>query len=537
MTRLKTRRPAVPPTNDRPVGEKAWRPWGGLALAILVGAAAYAYVFDAKLYLGGDNAAYYLLGKALAGGDGFTSIWKATNPPHSHFPPGYPAIIAVAMTLGLASTTAIKLVNGALLLGSVALLFPVVRRMTGSAAFAGVACAFVALNAHVLYYGTIMMSEVPFLFLTTLALYGATRVDLERAPWRDGWFWATLAALVASVYVRSIGVAAVFGLVAYFAWQRRWWHAALAGALSVAAVIPWQLRSAALGGGGHVKPLLMVNPYQPDLGQATLADLGARVLANLGRYVTAELPTVLLPIVERSVGGRAALTGALGIVLVAAVLAGVWRLRRLRTLVAAYLVGTFGILLLWPDVWTGIRFVLGVAPLLTALALWGLLGGASAAAARFGRARPVSPLWLLPLLLLAWPPIQALHEQAARPYPPDWANYFRLAEWARENTPEDAVISVRKEEMFYLFAERPTTRFRYTTDTQAVLDGLDEAGTDYVVFASLGFGQPTAYLGPAIQSRPDRFPLVARLPNPETYVFQMLPDTARAARPGAPEVP
>ena len=504
-----------------------WAPLAGLIAALVAGAFAYAYVFDPKLYLGGDNAAYYLLGKALAAGDGFVSIWKADAAPHTHFPPGYPLIIAAAMTLGLTSTTAIKILNGAFLLGAVALLFSVFRRMTGSATFAAVACAFVALNAHVLYYGTIMMSEVPFVFLTALALYGATRIDLSRAPWRDGWFWATVAALVATVYVRSLGVAAVFGLVAYFAWNRRWLHMLLAGGLSVAAVVPWQLRGAALGSSGYLKPLLMVNPYQPDLGQATLADFGARVLANLGRYVTAEIPTVLVPVSQSL--GDVLLMGALGISLVAAVLVGVWRLQRLRTLVAAYLVGTFGILLLWPDVWTGIRFVLGVAPLLMALALWGMWGGVEAVAAKLGRPRPPSPLWLLPLLLLAWPPIQRLHEQAERPYPPDWDNYFRLAEWAKENTPEGSVISVRKEEMFYLFAERPTTRFLYTTDTQAVLDGLDEAGTDYVVFASLGFGQPTAYLGPAIQSRTDRFPLIARLPNPETYVFQMLPDTTGTA--------
>ena len=436
------------------------------------------------------------------------------------------------MTLGLASTLAVKLLNGAFLLGAVAVLFPVFRRMTGSAPFAAVACAFTALNAHVLYYGTIMMSEVPFLFFTAVALYGAMRIDLDRAPWRDGWFWATLAALVLTVYVRSIGVAAVFGLVAYFAWHRRWLHMLLMGGLSVAAVVPWQLRSAALGSSGYLKPLLMVNPYQPDLGQATLGDFGARVLSNLGRYVTAELPAVLLPIAERGFNSRVALTGALGVMLVAAVLAGTWRLRSLRTLVAAYLVGTFGILLVWPDVWTGIRFVLGVAPLLTALALWGVLGALEAAASRLGRPRALSPLWLLPLLLLAGPPIQALHERAQQPYPPDWANYFRLAEWAKENTPEDAVISVRKEELFYLFADRHVTRFLYTEDTDAVLAGLDAAGTDYVVFASLGFGQPTRYLGPAIQSRPDRFPLVARLPNPETYVFQMLPDTAAVRQQG-----
>ena len=523
-----------PSPGPRETGRAAW---AGLALALVAGAVAYAYTFDAKLYLGGDNAAYYLLGKALASGEGFTSIWKASNPPHTHFPPGYPVIVAAAMTLGLASTTAIKLVNGALLLGAVALLFPVFRQMTGSAPFAAVACAFTALNAHVLYYGTIMMAEVPFVFLTALVLYGATRIDLERAPWGDGWFWATLAVLAATIYVRSIGVAAVFGLVAYFAWHRRWLHALLAGGLCVAAIVPWRLRSAALGSSGYLKPLLMVNPYQPDLGQATLADFGARVLENVRRYVTTELPAVLLPIVEGSGGERVALMAALGLLIVAAVIVGVWRLQRLRTLIAAYLVGTFGILLVWPDVWTGIRFVLGVAPLLTALALWGLMGGVEAAAARLGRARAVSPLWLLPLLLLAWPPIQGLHARAEQPYPPDWDNYFRLAEWVKANTPEDAVVSVRKEELFYLFAERHVTRFRYTTDTQAVLDGLDEEGTDYVVFASLGFGQPTAYLGPAIQSRPDRFPLVARLPSPETYVFQMLPDTARAARPGLPEVP
>ena len=48
----------------------------------------YPYIFDAKIFLGGDNADYYLLANALADGEGYVNIHLPGAPPANHFPPG-----------------------------------------------------------------------------------------------------------------------------------------------------------------------------------------------------------------------------------------------------------------------------------------------------------------------------------------------------------------------------------------------------------------------------------------------------------------
>jgi len=62
-----------------------------LTITILFGST-YTYIFDKKLDLNGDNANYYMLGKALASGEGYVNTNSIQKTPNNHFPPGYPAL-------------------------------------------------------------------------------------------------------------------------------------------------------------------------------------------------------------------------------------------------------------------------------------------------------------------------------------------------------------------------------------------------------------------------------------------------------------
>lgn len=73
----------------------------------------YTAVFDSKIDLGGDNAGYYILGKALNTGAGYTDIHLPEQTPANHFPPGYPALLALFMFVS-DSFVFLKLMNGAL---------------------------------------------------------------------------------------------------------------------------------------------------------------------------------------------------------------------------------------------------------------------------------------------------------------------------------------------------------------------------------------------------------------------------------------
>ena len=97
----------------------------------------YWFVFDKKLDLSGDNVKYFLLGKALADGDGYTSNWQPETPAHTHFPPGYPILVAIGMKLGLKKVVGVKLLNYLFLMLATCALYRLVREL-GSTLTAGI---------------------------------------------------------------------------------------------------------------------------------------------------------------------------------------------------------------------------------------------------------------------------------------------------------------------------------------------------------------------------------------------------------------
>ena len=119
------------------------------ALFALAFGLVYAFIFDAKLDMGGDNAGYYILGQAMAQGEGYTNIHMPGTPPANHFPPGYPAVLAVAMLLGK-SFTWLKLVNGILFGAALWWFRGMAEKASGSKALAWAAVILVGLNSHLL---------------------------------------------------------------------------------------------------------------------------------------------------------------------------------------------------------------------------------------------------------------------------------------------------------------------------------------------------------------------------------------------------
>jgi len=89
------------------------------AHAMLLGAGMVAVVLlsfsridNELIAAGGDNAQYLLLGKALAGGSGYVDLATAGHPPHTKYPPLFPAVLAATIAYaGEIHIGAIKVLN------------------------------------------------------------------------------------------------------------------------------------------------------------------------------------------------------------------------------------------------------------------------------------------------------------------------------------------------------------------------------------------------------------------------------------------
>ena len=109
-------------------------------------------------------------------------------------------------------------------------------------------------------------------------------------------------------------------------------------------------------------------------------------------------------------------------------------------------------------------------------------------------------------------------------YPMGWASYFDAAHWVRDNTPQDAIVSCRKEFLFHLESERTTKPYRWTADPDSVLRGLHEDGVGYVVVEVLGYPTSWKYLVPCIKAHPEAFKLVHMVPRKlPAWVYKVLP--------------
>lgn len=492
----------------------------------------YPYVFDEKIDLNGDNIYYYLLGTSIANGDGFSDIKVPSKPPSNRFPPGYPAIISMVMETISNDIPTIKRANGFFLLASVLLMFFLFRNLLKNDHLAFSLSMLLLVNASLLKYSTIMMSEMSFMFFTILSIFFLIQIDPEKPFYKNIFFYAMLVAAVFSYHIRSTGIALMVGIGFVFLIQKNWKY--LAGFISgfVILSIPWYFRGKFIGlgnTGGYLDVLTYINPYRQELGTMDIEDWFTRIYKNFERYITHEIPKGTLSFLERDYKDAVSISEwIIGVVIVAFILYGLFKLPKHKFIILGYLGGSFGIMMLWPDVWFGPRFLLPVIPFLILLLGNGLYDLLVLLLNKINlRNRFVIQL-ALPLSFLFFtsfytPEMEKMNEISSASYAPAYKNYFELAMWANQNTPDSTFISCRKPGLFFVYSLRYSTGYKQSENTEEILEDFIERGVDYVVVEQLGYSSTGRYLYPAIKKYPLKFKIVHHLKEPDTYLLEFRP--------------
>lgn len=543
----------------------------------------YDRIFDKKVHLGGDNAGYYIYGKSIAKGEGYRAIHTKDKVKANHFPPGYPALIAVTMKLFSSKITTIKTANGFFLFAALIALFFLFKALTKSIHLSFVACLLTMYNFHMLEYSTIMMSEISFVLFSALSLLLFVLTDFDKTFYKNWKFILFILVLVFAFYIRTLGVSLVISFTLILLLQKRWKYAALLVASFVLLVAPWQYRSHTLGGNSYVNQLLQKNPYRPELGAMELKDWPERVAMNAKRYFALEITNGVLPFetidykqcvqqLKKELGTETiAVTAAdsaavkkaetegpltleqkiasakergmpgakveitttdyiITLILLILMAIGLARMKEHWILVGLYLAGTFSILCLWPEAWFGIRFMLPVVPILICLALFGLVQIPELIALRFDKPQPWLLSIVIPFAVFFYfkgdfeKRVVELENRAKGIYINKFKNYFDLATWSSKNLPNDAVVSCRKGQLFYLYANRWVTGFKNTLDQEELIENLKEKEVTHVVLEQLGYSSTSRYLYPAIKKYPGKFKVIHQLKNPDTYIMKFQPE-------------
>ncbi len=476
-------------------------------------------------HTGGDNAAYITLGRSLLQRHAYLSLFDPAAPPHTQYPPVFPGILALAMLVGVRPWVGLKVVIALALAVAVGFSFLWVERRRRPALALGVA-VILAASPGVLEQAHWILSDVPFWCFTALALWAFERMGPElRAR-----FAVAVLATVLAYFTRSAGLPLVLAALAWLGLRRRWRQLLVLAAVLLPLVALWYLRARAQGGVAYVNQFWFVNPYQPQLGRIGAIDLFDRVLENASKYITIHLPILLTGSNNVFAVLLSALTTVLGVY-------GWTRRLRLRRLTMAelFLPLYIGLLLVWPAVWSGERFLLPALPLVLYYAGDGL--------ARLGRlAQRVRPQLAFhvataatALVLVAMVPQEtrsvAISGQCMMEYragnrypcqPPAWRDWFDVAEWARTALPPGAAVLSRKPTLMYVISGHAGRYYPMSSEPDSLVIAAQDAKARYIVVDHLD-ALSQSYLIPAMVNRIAAYCGMYRSPRDGTLVLGVLP--------------
>jgi len=490
---------------------------------------------------GGDNAGYISLAHSLAGGAGYVEAWDPAERPHTKYPPFYPALLALAMLLGAEAWFTFKLISVLCVTTAIVLSFGWVRDRHGFGVATGVA-GILALSPALLWSSNWILSDPLFLSLTVGCLWAFHLADAGRAssavtaPRTSSsvcpWMVAGCLMAILATFTRTAGLPLVLAVVGTMALRRRWrLSAGFAAAFAIPSVL-WWVRSKSAGEAQYISEFWLIDPYRPDLGTAGIFDLGRRVLENLEGYILTHLPA-----------GLTTWSGTplkvLGVALFGAAAVG-W-FRRVRdgiTVAEVFFPLYFGLILLWPAVWSGDRFALPLYPLLLFYAGEALLSGAGRLHAR----APVA-VGLIAVALLIVPSARGWRDatqraaacrgavRAAGPfacYGEGFQQFVAAARWLGENAPDEANVFSRKPRIFYTLSGVRSRTFPLSADPDGFFAAAREAGVSYVVLDRVD-RLANAYVVPVLRAHPEAFCGFLAIGTEEatTQIFGILEGAAR----------
>ncbi|HET9983643.1 MAG TPA: glycosyltransferase family 39 protein [Longimicrobiales bacterium] len=480
-------------------------PWaialGLVALHLLLAA----WVFDPTVFTGGDNASYLSLARSLVEGHGYRSTWEPGAPLHTQYPPVFPALIALGLLLGLKPWVGLKLIVLAFSAVAVAFSYLWLRRR-GRPGLALAVGLILAASPGVLAQSHLELSDVPFWAFVMIALWAFERLGKgDRVR-----FAIAIVATVLAYFTRSAGLPLVVAAGGWLAWRRRWRQLAVFAAVLLPLAFLWWLRAHQAGGVNYARLFWYVNPYQPELGTIGPAGLIHRLFENERKYLGTHLPVLLA---ESTAGALAVLSYLVSILAVFGWIARIRRPRVAELFFPLYV----GLIFVWPEVWSGERFLLPAIPLVLAYA--GEALGWLAARVDRRAVVPVGAVATALLLLLGMPAVQADAATAAqcrgvyRAGQPlgclddAWQEFFGLAGWAKGALPPGAAVYSRKPGFFYVESGHPSLPVPMTRDPAEFFREARAQKVGYVLLDRLG-GLTAYYFGPVLMARPEAFCLM-----------------------------
>jgi hypothetical protein len=491
----------------------------GLLFALLWFAALSILALHGELKVEHDSGIYMALGKSLATGQGYSAIFLAGHPPHTKYPPVFPAFLAPIIGLISFHIVAMKILMMGLALLTLYLLYVFLTDLAGDL-MAFLVVTFTATSHGMLFYSQSIMAEIPYLCLSLLALLWVQRCS-RRAAW-SGRIMAIAAALISLAYLtRLIGLSLLFATVVYLACDStgtlevKIRRALRLGSYAATPAIIWFLRNwwvGESGGTAYSSDFHLQSVYAAPSVIDGIVTFLAGIRTNPAEYALHMARVIFFPYPWVS-------TTALPLLLVAVIFGGfLWCVLHQRTNLEYYVCFYMCLLLLLP-VDHPQRYLV---PLIPFIWHYFFIGMGRLPGWLFRRVLLRQPAYqggvvvatgLLALLLLIANATVAVRANVIERGQDGYHHvvgedrYTSLVPWVNASTSPHSVFMWAKPSLRFLWTERQAVDYPRTSRPEEVLHAIRQHHVDYVVVDN--FSHTTQrHLRPVVLTYPASFSLV-----------------------------
>jgi hypothetical protein len=247
--------------------------------------------------------------------------------------------------------------------------------------------------------------------------------------------------------------------------------------------------------------------------------------ANFNRYMSSEIQSAVFGY-EPDYNKASMMAGFLVLLFVGF---GIYKAKKLQIALAGYILATFAILMIWPPVWTGVRFMLPIVPLLIFFFFYGVYSILAILLEKIKFSdkaiKQYIPYVFIVFMLIYTPRLKELNRAARKPLNPLFHTYFELAKWTKNNLPKDAIIICRKPILFHLYSEHFVQGIVRENDPDKALEIMKKDGYNYIVLYGDGLSQ--RYFIPLYNKYPEKFPIIQKVGNPPVYLMEIKPDATK----------
>lgn len=444
--------------------------WAPLVLCVAVAVAAILSIRPLPVGVFQDDGIYVALAKSLASGSGYRYVNLPGEPFATHYPPLYPAFLALLWKLSPtfpANVAVFKFANALLLAAAAGVFYVLTRRITKlSPVWSAVSVGTFTISAPTLLVSSMVLSEPLFLLLLGVALLAGERAASSGSI-RDVCFAAF--AIVVLAMCRTLGLVLLPALALILVWRRHWFSSTALVVGVVVGVLPWQMWVSA-----HANdvPSVLLGKYGSYLRWVTVAieEQGLAFLVEVAQKNLQQFATHFALIAGLTAQSSVMLRAFGAVVLAGTLTVGFQKLARLAPCTAVFLTLYIGTLVLWP--FSPTRFIYAIWPLIGIVFALGIQRWIKLAFA----SRHLSPVplnevrvWSIATIIVlnvvglgVFNVRRYLQERSSGVEASSAERATPLAQWVGEHTQADDVVATDDDILIYLYTGRkavPVTTF------------------------------------------------------------------------------